>query len=97
MVKRLRFSIFLLLAMGIAAPAPAPVLGSDRGADIRMSKEELKTQLGKPQVVIVDVRIPKDWNAGDVKIPGAARELPEKFGAWADKYPKDKTLVLYCA
>jgi rhodanese-related sulfurtransferase len=89
MVKRLYFGMFLLLAMGIAAPALA--------ADIRMSKEDLKALLGKPQAVIVDVRIAKDWNAGDSKIPGAVRERPEQFGAWADKYPKEKTLVLYCA
>ncbi len=72
-------------------------LTSDSGVP-RMTKEELKGFLGKPDVVIVDVRQPEDWNKSQQKIVGAVREDPEKdIRTWATRYPKDKTLVFYCA
>ena len=62
----------------------------------RMTKEELKALLGNPGVIILDVREPDDWNKSRDKIAGAVREDPEKdVKTWAQKYPKDKTLVFY--
>jgi hypothetical protein len=63
----------------------------------RMTKEELMAMLGNPDLIIIDVRYGKDWTESDVKIKGAVREDPEAFDSWAKKYPKDKTLVFYCA
>ena len=64
----------------------------------RMTKEELKDMLGKPEVAIIDVRATSDWTKSDQKILGAVREDPSKpTKSWAEKYPKDKTIVLYCA
>jgi len=63
----------------------------------RMTKEELKAMLGNPDLFIIDVRFGKDWTDNDLKIKGAVREDPEAFDSWANKYPKDKTLVFYCA
>jgi len=64
----------------------------------RMSKEELKEMLGKPELVVLDVRSGSDWKKSDQKIQGAVREDPDKPAkTWAEKYPKDKTIVLYCA
>ena len=63
----------------------------------RMTKEQLKEMMDGPNVVIIDVRIGKDWKASDVKIKGAIRETPKKAQEWAKKYDKDKTYVLYCA
>jgi predicted sulfurtransferase len=63
----------------------------------RMTKEELKPKLDNPDVVIVDVRVGKDWKGSEFKIKGAVRENPSEFSSWAEKYPKDKTIVLYCA
>ncbi len=62
-----------------------------------MTKEQLKPLLGKPGVVIIDVRTKYDWDNSKVKIPGAVREEGMKFSSWMNKYPKDKTLVIYCA
>ena len=75
----------MLAQMAIAAEVP------------RMTKEELKAKLDNPDVVIVDVRAGKDWEGSEFKIKGAVRENPAEFSSWAEKYPKDKTLVLYCA
>ena len=62
-----------------------------------MTKEQLRSMLGKPDVIIIDVRTNYDWDNSKVKIPGAVREEGMKFGSWMNKYPKDKTIVLYCA
>jgi len=63
----------------------------------RMTKEELKALLGNPDLIIIDVRLGKDWVDSDLKIKGAVREDPKAAETWANKYPKDKTLVFYCA
>lgn len=63
----------------------------------RMSIKDLKARLGSPDLVVLDVRQPGDWSAGNTMIAGAIREDPREFSRWHDKYPKEKTLVLYCA
>jgi rhodanese-related sulfurtransferase len=63
-----------------------------------MSKEELKSMLGNPEVIIIDVRAGGDWDKSKEKIKGAVREDPNKKAkSWAEKYSKDKTIVFYCA
>ena len=62
----------------------------------RMTKEQLKAKLGAPELVVLDVRSGRDWKAGEGKIAGAVREDPNEFDRWAARYPKEKTLVLYC-
>ena len=61
----------------------------------RMPKEELRSLLDNPEVIVLDVRIDDEWKRSGLKIKGAVREDPEKFKSWAGKYPKDKTLVFY--
>ena len=70
-----------------------------RGADDvpRISKDELKTELGSPDVVLLDVRAKNDWEGSDEKITGAVRMDPQTVDAWAGTLPKDKEIVLYCA
>ena len=63
----------------------------------RISKEELKTMLGDPNVIILDVRIDDEWKASGRKIQGATWKNPEEIGSWLKQYPKDKTLVFYCS
>jgi hypothetical protein len=63
----------------------------------RMTKEELKGTLGSPEVIIIDVRANADWAGSKMKIKGAVRQDPRKVASWMDKYPKDKTIVFYCA
>jgi predicted sulfurtransferase len=67
-------------------------------ADItKISKEELKSMLGNPDVIILDVNPERRWKAADRKILGAFREDPKDVESWMNKYTMDKTLVLYCA
>jgi len=63
----------------------------------RMTTEELKRMLGDPEVAVVDVRAGSSWTESTTKIKGAVREDPKAVQSWAQKYPKDKTLVFYCS
>ena len=62
-----------------------------------MEKDELKAKLGNPEVVVIDVRSYTDWLLSGDKIKGAVRENYRDFDGRETKFPKDKTLVLYCA
>ncbi len=83
----------LLAAVGSAATAEA----ASPKAVPTMTKEQVTSVMGNPKFIIIDVRQPKDWDASDSKIKGAVREDPSKISAWADKYPKNKKLLFYCA
>ena len=64
----------------------------------RMTKEQLKPLLEKPDVVIIDVRQPGDWTSGKLKIKGAVREdVNAPAASWMSRYPKDKTIIFYCS
>ena len=84
---KITVSLALVAIFAVSALAAVP----------RMTKEDLKSMLDNPDVVVLDVRTGKDWKASETKIKGAVREDATDFGSWATKYPKDKTLVLYCA
>jgi len=63
-----------------------------------ITKEQLQAMLGNPELIILDVRVDREWEESKAKIQGAIREDPGKgIESWANKYPKDKTLVLYCS
>ena len=91
MVKSILIAVMAVVVALVSVPA--------RAADDphMMTKEQLVPLLGKPDVIIVDVRTKYDWDNSKVKIKGAVREEGMKFGQWMSKYPKDKTIVLYCA
>jgi len=62
----------------------------------RITIDELNA-MPADQVTIIDVRTEGSWEKSDQKIKGAIRENPNEVEVWANKYPKDKTLVLYCS
>ena len=103
MIKRLFLAALLIFFMVGSCWAGGDLLRNffamfERYVDApRMTKEELKAMLGNPNLIIIDVRYGKDWTDSDLKIRGAVREDPEAFDSWANKYPKDKTLLFYCA
>ena len=63
----------------------------------RMDKDKAKELLGAGKIVLIDVLAASDWDPADKKIKGAIREDPKQVDKWAEKYPKDKALLLYCA
>jgi hypothetical protein len=73
-------------------------LSSPRAQTVDLvDKDTLKGWLEQPDVIIMDVRTPKDWADSKKKIKGAVRQDPGKVAAWGGTLPKDKTIVLYCS
>jgi hypothetical protein len=93
-MKRILGALTVVVLSGIFLwQAPVVAAGGD---DVpRITKEELKTLLGSPEVVILDVRL-GGGNAPE-RITGSVFEDPEDVSGWAPKYPKDKKIVLYCS
>ena len=79
-------SLFLTTLTAVASAADVP----------KITAEELSAKLGSPDLIIVDVRIERDWKSSPLKVKGAVWEDFLDVDTWAQKYPKDKTIVLYC-
>jgi rhodanese-related sulfurtransferase len=88
MAAALPLFVALVVLLGAMAKAEDPR---------RIMPAELNTKLGKPNVIILDVRSAPDWEGSDKKIRGAVHEDPRNVQLWAGKYSQKKTLVLYCA
>ncbi len=63
----------------------------------RITVDELKDMMGRPDVTIIDVRLSADSSDDKQVIKGAVRESPNVVTRWMGKYPKDRTYVFYCA
>jgi hypothetical protein len=63
----------------------------------RITKEQLKEMLGKPDVVVIDARPVEQWKYSDQLIPGSVHEDPLSVQTWVSKYDKNKKMVIYCA
>ncbi|HWS16066.1 MAG TPA: rhodanese-like domain-containing protein [Candidatus Methylomirabilis sp.] len=61
----------------------------------RMDPAELKEMLGKEGLAIVDVRL--DAATATTRIPGSVIEDSAAYAEWSKRYPKDRTIVLYCS
>jgi rhodanese-related sulfurtransferase len=86
----LKASIVLALVASLTINAVAASLP-------RMTKEQLKSRLDDPELIIVDVRTGKDWKASEYKIKGAVRVNPREVESWAGQQSEKKTFVFYCA
>jgi hypothetical protein len=84
------FLSLLLAAAGGLTPASAASIEVPR-----ISIEETQKILGRPDVVIIDVRTAKTWWRSGTKILHAVREEIGSVKQWADKYAKDQTLIFY--
>ena len=91
-LKKTTYLIILPLLILLAGPS----LSTAKDVSI-ITKEELKAKLDSPDIMILDVRVGKDWESSEFKIKGSIRANPREFDKWAEVYPKDKTLILYCA
>jgi len=85
------------LATGEGTPTEEELSLGDVRRIPRITIDALKSRLGDPSLVIIDVRSSGDWNASSIKISGAIREIAANAKKWASKYDKGKTIVLYCA
>ena len=60
-----------------------------------ISVDQVKQLLNNSDVIIIDVRKYRNWWRSSKKILSAVRENPSKVDQWAQKYPKDKSLIFY--
>ncbi len=84
----------MVLMAGVMLAFPLACGGSEAP---RLECATLKAWLADPQVIIIDVRSPQDWEKSDKKIKGAQRRDSKTAKDWAKDLPKDKKIVLYCA
>jgi hypothetical protein len=96
-MRKMLFSFVILLLSGFIQTTLSAETASGPENVPRMTKEQLKAQLGNSDFAIIDVRSDHDWQDSNTKIKGAVRENPSKLDSWINNYPKDKTIVLYCA
>jgi len=88
------------LALALLVAGPSFVTGA-AGDKIpfpevpRITKEQLKEMLGKPDLAIIDARPAEQWKYSDQLIPGAAHEDPLMIQTWISKYDKNKKTVIY--
>jgi len=93
MTHRYEKALYMLLLIALLVGLPAIASASDVP---KISKEELNAMLNNPDLIIIDVRRERDWKSSSLKIRGAIWEDFLDVDTWAQKYPKDKTIVLYC-
>jgi len=93
MLKRWIFRVVLLTAM--AALGAGAAAAADEAP--RIGKDDVKAKLGAADTSIIDVRAVTDWWGSGLKIKGAVKENPNNVDSWAANYPKDRTLIIYCA
>jgi hypothetical protein len=87
--------VFMAAALMVLAVFATGALAEKRGNVDLMKKEELLKRMEAQDVIVLDVRKGTDWRASEFKIKGATRVAPRDITKV--KYPKDKTIVLYCA
>jgi hypothetical protein len=93
-MKRTILAVFnLSVALTLVAACSLNALSG--GSAPRITPAELKSRLGDPKLVIVDVRRNLDWNSSEYMIKGAVRADPKKVESWASSFGKDKTFVVY--
>jgi rhodanese-related sulfurtransferase len=93
----MRRNIWLVFVVVAVLLAPMGACLAQQEEAPRIDKDALKGMLGDAKLVLIDVRTPKDWAAGDNKIKGAVHQDPNKVAQWGKILPKDKQFVLYCA
>ncbi len=78
----------------LAVLVVAMVACSPKGSYTNVTADDLYAQLGKPDVMIVDVRTPAEYAEGH--ITGAVNLPLQTIESWYKDLPKDKPVYLYC-
>ncbi|SPF42197.1 putative Rhodanese-related sulfurtransferase [Syntrophobacter sp. SbD1] len=93
-MKRLNLKSFLLAFLIVIFGAS--FVGGAEGITF-ISSDQLKEEITKPGLVVIDVRKDHDWDSSQYKIQGAQRQSAAEVKEWMGNYSKDKNIVLYCA
>jgi hypothetical protein len=91
-----KLALLFIVVLAALVTWSATGLNASSSDDVpRMKVEELKSLLGSPDVVVLDVRL--GGEKAKKRILGSVFENPEEVDAWSPKYPKGKKIVLYCS
>jgi hypothetical protein len=95
------FLLFLVFAILASVVPFASSVSAEESLSIsnapKVTKEQIKDLVGTRGFFLLDVRPNEQWNATQVKLPGAVHEDPEDVKDWVYKYQKDAKIVTYCA
>jgi rhodanese-related sulfurtransferase len=92
----MRSMLKMILLLGVSVSIGCVSANTATSKDIaKITVQELRSMLGDPDVVILDVRPEQQWKSSELEIRGAVHEDPNKVKSWARKYSKEKILVLY--
>ncbi len=100
-MKRFLAVLFGLILIAIAALGEPSSVSAAAQENVpfpevpRVTKEEVKALLGKPDVVLLDCRPDEQWRTAEQKLPGAIHENPLKVSSWASKYSKESKIIIY--
>jgi hypothetical protein len=98
MIERKNVATAVLITVLITGNLLGSTAASAASIEVpRISIERTKQMLSNPDVVIIDVRTAKTWWRSTTKIKNAVREESGTLERWAEKYPKEKTLIFYCS
>jgi hypothetical protein len=98
MIERKNVAAAVLITALITGNLLSPTAASAASIEVpRISIERTKQMLSNPDVVIIDVRTAKTWWRSTTKIKNAVREEFGMLERWAEKVPKEKTLIFYCS
>ena len=61
-----------------------------------VSVQDLTAANAADNLVLLDVRLPEDYEADPVLIPGARYRNPEAIDEWSSAIPKDSKVIVYC-
>jgi hypothetical protein len=78
----------------VSIPPAAPQPQGNRTDVKRISAEDLRSQVGRGEVTVIDVRTAADYARGH--IPGAINVPFASVETQFDTIPKDKPIVTYC-
>jgi predicted sulfurtransferase len=76
---------------------PTQASGASRGESHdakRIEARELREQLSKGNVVVLDMR--RDWDQASTKIRSAIRVHPDEYKEYEGSLPRGRTIVSYC-
>ena len=97
MKKRTLTMLKVLLSLALMAVLTINAAAATVPKMARQSHPDCRAWLDNPDVIVLDVRVGRDWKASEYKIEGAVRVDHSEVKSWASRYGKDKTLVIYCA
>lgn len=63
----------------------------------RISKDDARQLLNEAHVAIIDVRSQDQWRESGKRVVHAAQEDRSNVKAWAHRYDRENTLIVYCA